>query len=1043
MLRLLPEKWPAEVAIAPYSGIQFLDFGFDVDQIGRGSSAFSERFVEARETGEVWRLHPRTGDDALDAEIPPARRAGEEDYAISKTRALEPFLRKWIPAPVLRLRLGAKVARGGEAFDAGPSTWARLYVLELDERDPATGHTHRVVLALDTDLDDAPEEPDAPYLAPTVKDAAEESVFRLVSDPDQMAWFLRRPVTEADGAEVDPQKWVDDWLSEAFLAFKQAQRPGKELRPEDLPYRFEHWARYIALLKMLGEAIRPPRLRLLDTVSEDARYATVDVDFVIDLGSSRTCGILVENYPDARDVDLTNAYSLSLRDLGRPELHYRRPFESRIEFARADFGPEHIARRSGRARPAFLWPSMLRVGPEATRLLRASEGTETVSGLSSPKRYLWDVSPVSQDWRFHGADTRQSLPLVARSAFRFLNEAGDVIAQARDEEQRKLRSRGESSAQPAIRPRFSRSALYGLMLSEMIAHALQQINDPAMRATRKQSDLPRRLRTVILTLPSATPLQEQAIMRSRAEGALRLTWAILGWNAAKPATCRPPEVIVDWDEASCTQLVWLYDEIAQKFGGQIEAFFRLVGQPRRRSAETAGRGGGARAEPSLRVACIDVGGGTTDLMVTTYFSEDNRAIRPVQTAREGFRVAGDDLVEAVIARSVLPQLAERIAAAGGTYAEELLRELFAGDVGDVAEQTRQRRRQFALQVLTPAALAILEASEALRPGETRQLALVDVVGAKPQPPHDPESEEPPPPPELAVASDVLAYLEDAANGRGARDFALAGVTLEANARAVEDAAREVLGPPLEAMLEIVDHLDVDVLLLSGRPTRLPAVREMAREALALRPDRIVAMHEYKVGSWYPYRDRVSNRIGDPKTTAAVGAMLCLLASSRIVNFKLHAEELIMRSTARYIGEMERDGRIRAQRVLFSDVDLARRGGDEAATVRLRAPIHIGFRQLAHERWMASPLYRLDFGNEQAKRRRGPLAVTIARRETDGDAESHDQKLRAEALKEAFVIETVEDADGAACLISDVRLALHTLGVDETAYWLDTGVFRIG
>jgi hypothetical protein len=70
-------------------------------------------------------------------------------------------------------------------------------------------------------------------------------------------------------------------------------------------------------------------------------------------------------------------------------------------------------------------------------------------------------------------------------------------------------------------------------------------------------------------------------------------------------------------------------------------------------------------------------------------------------------------------------------------------------------------------------------------------------------------------------------------------------------------------------------------------------------------------------------------------------------------------------------------------------------------------------------------------------------VTIARRETDGDAESHDQKLRAEALKEAFVIETVEDADGAACLNTDVRLALHTLGVDETAYWLDTGVFRIG
>ena len=1053
MLRNLIERWPEEVTLTPYSGVQFLDFGFNMDAIGRGTAEFAERIAERRPEGDVWRLHPRTGDDQRDAEIPPAKLEGEEDYSISKVKALEPFLRKWTPVPVLRLRQGAG-PRGEESYDGGPSTWARLYLLELDERDPKTGHTHRAILALDTDLDEVAEEdePDAPYLAPTHKDAADERAFRLVCDSDAMAWFLRQPVTEEDGTEFDQQKWVDEWLKGQFLAFKQAQRPRRELRPEDLPYQFEHWARYLAMLRLLGSAITPPKLRLIDTVSDDRRYQCVEVDLVLDVGNSRACGILIESYPDDTRVDLNNSFALAMRDLGRPEDYHRRPFESRVEFAQADFGPEHIARRSGRTRPAFLWPSPVRVGPEATRLVHASEGTETVSGLSSPKRYLWDVEAVSQDWRFRGADARQTLPLIARSAFRFLNEAGDVIEQVTKEEAAKLRERNTTSKSSAIRPRFSRSALYGFMLAELMSHALVQINDPASRATRKQSDLPRRLRNIILTLPSATPVQEQSIMRSRAEGALKLVWSILGWREDKATTCRVPNVIVDWDEASCTQLVWLYDAVAHRFEGQIQPFFALKGKPRVRPPETAaasasGRSTSRRPEPSLRIGCIDIGGGTTDLMITTLYSEDNRAIRPFQNVREGFRTAGDDIVQGVISRILLPQLRDALEAAGCAYADEMLRELFGGDVGDVAEQTRQRRRQFALQILTPAALAILETCEGLAPDESRLVQLGEVVGRRgPEfPAEDADHDDANVILPLDVAEDVVAYVEEAARDRGAHDWQLASVSFDAQPLAVEDVVRDVLGPPLEAMTELVEHLDVDVLLLSGRPTRLPSVRDLVRESLAIRPDRIVAMHDYRVERWYPYRDRVSDRIGDPKTTAAVGGMLCLLAASRIVNFKLHTEELRMRSTARFIGEMERNGQIQNARVLFSDVDLQGRGAsEEEKQLALRSPLHIGFRQLPFERWIANPLYRLDFANENAQRLPTPLTVTVKRREIDGEAESQEERLRAEALKEAFVVEGVQDrAQDEHPPNAVVKLTLHTLGVDEYDYWLDTGIFRVG
>ncbi|MGG7567328.1 virulence factor SrfB [Rhodovulum sp. DZ06] len=1041
MQRAAPAAWPEEVTLAPNSGIQFMEFGFSLDQAGRKSMEFAERIVGNAGEEDDWRLWPLSGEEEKDAEIPEAGDpTREQNYTINNIRALEPFLRKWTPVPVLRLQEG-RGPNGEELFDGGPSTWARIYLLEREVPDEKTGHTHTAILALDTGLDDDDPEEDEPYLAPSMKDAADERRFRLVGAHDDVAWFVCNPV-EDEGEVYDQQKWVSEWLQQHFDDFKQAQRPGRPLRPEDYPYKFEHWARYLAMLRLVATAVRPPVMRLLDTVSGDRRYEPVDVDLILDIGNSRTCGILVESFPDERRVDLNNCYALGLRDLGRPELYARRPFESRVEFAQADFGPEHIARRAGRARPAFLWPSMVRVGPEAARMVLGSAGTETVSGLSSPKRYIWDKRPMSQDWRFNGVDTRQTLPTVARSSCRFLNEAGDVIAQVRADVSGKLLKPRQVSETPATRPRFSRSSLYGFMLGELIAQALMQINDVGERLTRKQSELPRRLRNVILTLPSATPLQEQAIMRSRAEGALKLLWSVAGWSGRSLGqTAQPPKIVVDWDEASCTHLVWLYDEIAQKFGGQIDDYFELMGRRRRRPADMPPGVGGA--EPSLRVACIDVGGGTTDLMITTFYGEDNREIRPYQNVREGFRTAGDDLVQAVVENIILPQLRDQLAAHGCSHAEELLRELFGGDVGDVHEQTRQKRRQFSLQILTPLALAALGEAETMTGGDNRLVRLIDVVGALPQEaPNDPDL--PPPPPQLALSPAVIEYLEDPARMRGTTDWRLADAVFDIAHFAVDRLVRDVFGPPVEAMLELADHLGADALLLSGRPTRLPTVGDMVREAMVVPPHRVLSMHEYKVGGWYPYRDRVSNRIGDPKTTAAVGGMLCRLAESSIVNFKVHIEEIRMRSTARFIGEMERNGQLLDRRIMFSDVDLqARPGADETATVDLRAPMHIGFRQMPHERWPGSPLYRLDFANESARRLPTPLKVEIGRRENEDEAETSAEKLRAETLKEGFDVLTVEDASGTPHKADVVRLSLHTLGVDAEDYWLDTGIFRIG
>jgi hypothetical protein len=1022
--------WKDEIVIVPYSGVQILDFGFDADALNLPARRFVERKTAEREDAEERTLIPYSGDTELDAEIEAGARNDDDPYSIRDSAAMEPYLDQWLPVPVLRRR-NAPGALGEELFDRGPSTWSRMRVTRLPQRDAASGHTHRVQLALDTNLLATPSEPN--FLTPSRGDAEARRAFRFCSAPRDMDWFLRSPQELGDGTVIDPQRWVSDWVLDLFQTYKRAQRPGRALRDTDFPHMFEHWARYLALLALVDGAVRVPLIRLADTVHSRDAMRPVDVDLVLDIGNSRTCGILIENFPDSPEVDLTKSYQLELRDLGRPERHYGGLVESRVEFASATFGSERFARASGRMN-AFLWPSLVRVGPEAMRLIGAEEGTETASGLSSPKRYLWDDTPYPQDWRFQGEDDSTTIPKVARAAMVHLNEAGDVIEQVREDVRNRLRHPLPEMENFATRPRFSRSSMYGFLLQELLAHALVQVNDPAGRADRAQSDVPRRLRRIILTLPTATPIQEQAIIRSRAEGALKLLMAMQGFAEDASRTTTRPELIVAWDEASCTQLVYLYSEITQRFDGQIDAYLSLCGQDR--PARTGGK-----TEPSLRVACVDVGGGTTDLMVMDYRSEANRLLRPEQLFREGFRIAGDDLLQEVIGRIILPRLRDAIEADGGHGVYERLRELFGANVAGPNQRSKELRRQFTLRALTPLAIAALTAAETADRQDQIDIDVGAVLGMRDLP-LPPEHDEGASAERVVDLPDrLVAYLEEALRQQCGVTWRLSDAVLRLKGADVDSVVRDVLGQAVDNMTEIIGHFGCDVVLLTGRPSRLPAVRALIEESLVVAPDRVISMHSYRAGVWYPYRDRVTDRIADPKSTVAVGGMLIALAASRIPNFRVDIGALHMRSIARYIGEMETNGLIPDKRVIFADVDLDRKGGAMENTVQLYNPIYIGARQLPLERWTTTPLYLLDFATEQARARPVPLEVRVEREEIyDDQAETAAELLRNESAQEAFRVTEVTDAEGVSMKPTEIRLKLNTLG-PQGDYWLDTGVIR--
>ena len=984
---------PKIVSLVPQSGLQFIDLRFALERLPRTPRSFWEQpLPPGQEAAAPALVNLRTLSpddtgtlfDPVSGRTPP----DEEVYQIGRAQALEPFLGRWVPLPYFRV--AAMAAGGREVYDKGPTSWARLRVVELPAPDDE-GNTHHAVLAFDTAL--RPREEGRPYTAISPTDSERAGEFAFVADRESTAWFMNEP-------------WMAQWLEELLREARQAG--GRRARTGDEGRGCEHWAHYISLLGALAEAGLMPRVKLVDVVSGSRSYEPISVDLVLDIGNARTCGILVEDDRDSR-LNLNNSYALRLRDLSAPERTYARPFESRVEFARASFGKDAIARRSGRSN-AFLWASPVRVGPEAVRLSAEARGNEGATGLSSPKRYLWDERPTAQVWRFNGvaADGVTTEPPVSGGFMAFVTEEGEVLRAPR-------RRRPQGPRQPAVRARFSRSSLMTFLLTEILMQALSQINAVETRYARSFPDVPRRLRRILLTMPPAMALAEQRIFRDRAEAAVRLAWDMLGWGEPGPSTPPEPRVMANLDEATATQLVFLYTEASQRLRGDPGSFFAMTGRHRE----------GYGSAPSLRVASIDIGGGTTDLMVCTYAAEHGQEIVPHQNFREGFRTAGDEVLQEVIQTIILPQVEEALSAAGARDAKALLREVLGGDRGSQSELERHLRRQLVAQVLEPTGLAVLHAYERVSERAAGEV-LRAKLGALLEDPH--------------VAAPVR-YLEQQAARAGAPGFKLLETEIGASAGQVDAVVQAVLGPIIADLCEVVFAFDCDWLLLSGRPSRLRAVSDMVLAKMPVPPHRIVGMHRYAAGSWYPFRD-ATGRVDDPKTTAAVGAMLGAMAEGRLEGFLLRASRLSMRSTARFLGRMELSGQILRGNVLLKDPDreIIGAGAGAAPEVKFgmdfRAPVFLGFRQLDLERWPANRLYILEYANpDNVPRLKLPLRLTIRR--TDIDPERPD----AEELREDFAVDEILDAEGDPQHKSVVRLRLQT-EKSEAGYWRDTGALAV-
>ncbi len=1038
------EKKFRSVTLIPGGCPQFLDFSLQKSALPRLIRPFKEERKQAQGGGRYDHFLRCLEKDEAGYIDQLTHEPCEPDYSMNIQNVLEVWCNAWVPIPVLRTR-EQKWEDGGERFEYGPSNWARARMVE-----DATG-TLKLTLLFDTVEEAMPTEGEH-YHALSQRDISAHGHFALAHHVRDNAWFLNAV-------------WVDEWLAGLYNTYRTRIYQGRGSWKDNNENVLEHLASYLTWLEILRIALENTSIHVINP----AREQPVEVDLILDIGNSRTTGILVETLPQ-QITSLNDSYLLELRDISAPENTYSEPFETRVEFVPASFGNDLLSRRSGRRKPAFAWPSAVRVGPEAARLATRAICAEGSTGMSSPKRYLWDERTRKQSWRFNTGETKE--PMVASGLFaKQVNTEGTPLLCFDDPRFKRSRNLRIQKREPAFESLFTRSSLMLFMMGEILTQALVTINAPATRERRVLPNIPRRLRRVLFTVPTAMPVAEKEIFRRWVSWAVRVVWEALDWsecyvnrdkNALPPSNDYriSPQVRCDWDEASCSQIVYIYNELSVKYHGDAHHLFNLLGKPRAKYAN----------KPCMRIASIDTGGGTMDLSIATYELSspegDTARIIPHMEFRDGFNIAGDEVLRDIVSLQVIPCLTDAFTKAGIADSRALIGHLFGRDVSGDSQERRNLRARFVRQVAVPMAIGLLGLCEMLYQHsiETKQLQknfasftcrLKDFFKKSPhvQNTSDDNAEHidsfaclegidipehffhPLP------QAHIIQAVEKAVNAHmpqgGHEPFSLMDVEVRVNPAAVEKIICTTLGQALSDLCEVVHLLDCDILLLTGRPSAWSGIVTPVLAKLPVPPDRIIPMRQYHVGNWYPFAD-VHGRIVDPKTTVVVGAILCALAEGHLEGFSFDVNKLQLTSTARYVGELDLSGQLRDAKIWFEvDVKSTKQEAIAPRKVSFNGPLPIGYRQVNAERWPTTRYHLMTFSSADAQARAaGRLPYTVGLTlSTSNHADENMEKDEGE-----FEIEYIVDEQGNDVNIKDVVIRLQTMKLDE-GYWLDTGIVK--
>ncbi|MDD7319100.1 MAG: virulence factor SrfB [Prevotellaceae bacterium] len=921
--------------------------------------------------------------------------------------AFERLLDKWLPMPMFYKEAD------GITSDV-PKGWCRMKMQKTGNGKRKGNFNYRLIWAFDTELG-----------------ANELSVFRpFISEYDNGS---------ADFCLCNKASLLLDFISsnEMFHSFSDyiASLLGIDLEKENSRYYKAFYIYFINFIRLSGGA---PEVSLHNNKKKE-----INVDLVLDIGNSRTCGVLFE------EGEFTRGKMLELRDLSEPWKTYEnKTFDMRIVFRKTDFGNDIVLEDE----EMFRWKSFVRVGEEARRLVYKSiedEGiSEKTTNYSSPKRYLWDTKKYDGQWEnLISSDDPFNILLSNDISIPGLSNLFDDDGTYKKEGDDKA-DKAELLDFEEKENHYSRSSLMTFTFIEIFQQAIMQVNSIKYRQQWGNVDCRRNIRNVIITCPTAMPLREQIILRQSAANAYEaLTRCLPGLGMAEITPSATSLKITDefadtnkrvwsYDEASCCQLVYLYAEIAQRYSGEIDKFFELKGHVRKELKEEGYEGN------ALTIGTVDIGAGTTDVMVCSYECDGKGQSRIVPTPLfwDSFYLAGDDILRNLVQNIVIEgkhhenadlgnissALTARIVAMSDqellslpclenivyknkvndiiitidddekkdkkiAFASNLVHDFFGVDSSMMSFKDRRCRNDFNTQISVPIAQRMLELLRTHRP--SKLYTFDDFFGS------------------VKPAQYLLEYFE--------RHFGFRFEQLNWRYDPFEigEIVKATMEPLMKQLALVLYAQHCDIIVLAGRPTSLDVITELFIKYVPVSPDRLVRLNEYRVGSWFPTADG-QGYFYDQKAIVAVGGMVGYAASHTglkglVIDFSKMIKK--MKSTANYIGEYN-SRRQQVEKSILSP---------SSSTASLHIPVFpafIGCKQLDSPIYQARPLYAI-----YNRSKHNSLNVTISRNFYDD--------------KEELKLEEVTDAGNNTLPKGSVELVQQSL-VDDGKYWLDKGEFEL-
>jgi hypothetical protein len=911
-------------------------------------------------------------------------------------KRLEDF---WFPMPFFLLK--------NNRSEFGPTNWCRFKLIPIE----STGRTreYNLLLVFDTRTvfkEEGFEDEDLQETPIFTNAADQQKEYALCNNEYKLISYC---------SEAFKCDWVDKYLLKLFHDTDNINRLNKP--------KLHYLAQYIFIIRYIQRLNTLPTITLYS--NQNAAYGNVDL--VVDIGNSRTCAVLFDN------SNFTKSSPLELQDFTVPvsdgKLNkYRDSFDMRLAFREADFGGRFGIANSRQ----FVYPSMIRLGEEANRLIHKAinqnTGAEKKSTFSSPKRFLWDTKPQKQEWEFVQLEGETAKPIYIKGISEQLNNDGSL----------------NIAGGGGILMHYSRKALMIFAFLEILAQAKMQINSYEQRKHWGNESMPRKIRRIIITCPTAMSRIEQIALRKCAEDAAiildrffedtyyenidekEVHKRIQVIPSAKKLAAREERTEWIYDEATSAQFVFLYAEIKERYQRNVREYFDFYGKLRKDWANYN--------KKSLTVGSVDIGAGTTDVMIAAYKYDDTGqcTLTPVPLFWESFYLAGDDLLKQLVQQLViegeLSPIEKKLRASGKNPVN--LMQPFLGTDNGVSFRNRQLRGDFNLQVSIPLVSYFLELLKENKE-ESKILLFSDIFSNNPP---------------------TQSVLDHFNNHFG---FEFENLQWKYEKKIVSAIIEKIFDSLIGKISSLLSYYACDIVLLSGRPTSLKPLTDLFLKYYAISPNRLKTMNDYRVGRWYPQDQRYqfidgNGKFTNPKSIITTGAMIGHLAENSGLNgFSLNLSELKQKllPTTLYFGILNNDSLAYLNTIISPDNNRAR--------LQITSlPFRIGVRQLDIPAYPSRPFYTFDFDDYIIEDRvRGRLDDNATETEVQVGIANEKQKILQKMPLtltverdfnedvETLRLEEITDRDGNSLNRTFISLQVQSMSEVEN-FWLDSGIFNI-